>query len=161
MEQSWKKLERAYVTEAVAAAANEMHALRAERENRPGAARTFRALAMARHTHASRALMLLRGRIGDTDTNLEDTLQDLRGWIDEYREGVAIAGEEGATPVEAALSQFLKTAMNHKALAEKADSLSETGLHVCRICGFVAQGDTAPERCPVCDAVRERFQTVD
>jgi rubredoxin len=28
---------------------------------------------------------------------------------------------------------------------------------VCQVCGYVHEGDSAPDRCPICKALQERF----
>jgi rubrerythrin len=29
---------------------------------------------------------------------------------------------------------------------------------VCKICGYVHEGDSAPEKCPICNAGSEKFE---
>ena len=45
--------------------------------------------------------------------------------------------------------------------AEGDKMLSNTGVWVCTVCGFVYVGDVAPELCPVCKVPSWKFEKVD
>jgi len=156
MTQSFEILARAYAEESTQSAKNAMHALKADKEKRPVEARLFRALASAEQVHANKALMLLRGRISDTDTNLQNALAEVETAVEAYRDGIMTAATEKAHAIESTLIHFMKTAMNHKSLLSKQP---DTDLHVCQICGFIAQNDI-PDHCPVCRAVPQQFETM-
>lgn len=56
-----------------------------------------------------------------------------------------------------------ETEKMHKALFEKAKQSVDSGkdvelgaVQVCNLCGYTLEGD-APERCPVCNATRDKF----
>jgi rubrerythrin len=35
----------------------------------------------------------------------------------------------------------------------------ETDYYVCQVCGYVSEGE-APDKCPVCGAIKEKFKAV-
>ena len=159
MKSSEKALADAFAFESRNASKNAMYALKAEKEGQSDQARLFRALASGQQVHASKALMLLRGRIGTTDVNLKSTRDALELAIATYRETIMTAAKERAAAIESSFVHFMKTAMNHKAVIDRVEK-GAADYHVCQICGFIADG-AVPERCPVCRAVPEQFQTID
>lgn len=148
-------LESAYLEEAVQAARFELFALRAEKD-RPRLAKLFRAMARAKQVHASKALMQLRGRIGDNDANLDEARATLSGLPESFSELLEAADD---APAQSLLTQFWKTSMNHKVVAGRYAPEAEASYHVCTVCGFIAEG-ALPERCPVCHALPSKFDTV-
>ena len=55
--------------------------------------------------------------------------------------------------VENGHAELYKKAMNHM-LTDR-----DTEYYVCRVCGYVSE-DEAPERCPICGAVKGKFLLV-
>ena len=156
-ETSARHLATVFITEAVAAARNEILAQKADHEGRVREARLFRSLALAQQVHSGKALMLLRGKASLTEDNLADTIQTMEHSIERYRS--ILEEVEGAA--KNLTDQFLRTAKNHLGLLKRCTGQKEeTVYHVCRICGFIAV-DKVPDRCPVCQAIREKFKTVD
>ncbi|SKA91515.1 Rubrerythrin [Paucidesulfovibrio gracilis DSM 16080] len=154
-----QRLAEAFINESASAARCEVAALRARAEGRPQAARLLNALAVAQKVHADKALMILRGKLGDTDANLDELLEGLDQSATHYQE--ALTCLECATgPANGFLDQFRRTARNHAGLVRQVDERAPSAYQVCTVCGFVAR-ENAPERCPVCDAVPERFACVD
>lgn len=149
-------LESAYLEEAVQAARLELFALRAEKGDQPRLAVFFRAVARAKQVHASKALMQLRGRIGDDGANLDEARETLSVLPESFSE-LLEAADDG--PAQSLLTQFWKTSMNHKVVAGRYAPDAEGAYHVCTVCGFIAEG-TLPERCPVCHALPSKFDTV-
>ena len=144
-----------YLKESVAAARNEICALRAEREGRTQRSRLFKAMVIAQQVHANKALMLLRGKIPAGENALETTRQALEQNIGFY--GTMLDDAQG--PVKAIAAQFLRTAKSHLNLARRLDETKETPYFVCRICGFIS-ADGIPDQCPVCRAIPEKFEEV-
>ncbi|MGE4468711.1 MAG: rubredoxin-like domain-containing protein [Desulfovibrio sp.] len=154
-----QRLAEAFVNESVAAARSEIAALRARAEGRVQAERLFKALAVAQKVHADKALMILRGRLEETDGNLAELLEGLDQSATHYKEALACL-ESATGPAKGFLDQFRRTAMNHAGLVRGVREDEPGPYQVCTVCGFVCRGE-APERCPVCDAVPERFAAVE
>lgn len=132
----------------------------ADKDGRAGSARLLRALAKADEAQARRILALARGKVGDLDGELQELAlrkaHDNAGHLASCQEQARVEGRS----IEAALfGQLLQAARNHAVMLTEPDA--DAGpLHVCQICGYVAAGE-APENCPVCQAVRERFEMVE
>jgi rubrerythrin len=66
--------------------------------------------------------------------------------------------------VKKAFAQTMKTDGEHAALFKKLatheEALHGRVIYVCRICGHI-EFDAVPDHCPVCYAVRGRFERVD
>ena len=75
----------------------------------------------------------------------------------------SVAAEEGNRAILKAFSQARDVESFHADLYKKAlnDMVSdrETDYYVCQVCGYISE-DEAPERCPVCNAVKEKFRLV-
>lgn len=157
-----QRLAEAFVNESAAAARSEIAALKARAEGRPQAERLFKALSVAQKVHADKALMILRGRVEGTDKNLGEMVEALERSAAHYKEAMECleSAENCSGPAFGFLDQFRRTALNHAGLARLLDEARPAPYHVCTVCGFVAVG-RAPERCPVCDAVPERFAAVE
>ena len=151
-EKGYQHLATAFVLETVAAAKNEIRALKAKREARSTAARLFRALTSAQRVHSNKGLMLLRGKISSTDDNIADLMQALERSVATYES--ILEEVEGAA--RGFVDKLLRTTKNHLGLLRKYNEQEEKTYCVCQICGFIAT-EKVPERCPVCQAVKERF----
>jgi len=161
---SEKSLAIAFAAESKAAARNSAFAQKAEKDGYPQIARLFRAVADAESVHARRYLLLMRGKIGATEENLEAAFQnEIKANVDEYPPLIKDAMEEGLKQVERAFSQSRDVENTHAELYKKAmnDMLSDrqTEYYVCQVCGYIAE-DSPPENCPVCGAVKGKFKKV-
>lgn len=157
-------LARAFSQESVLAARHHTYALKARQEGRPGLARLFLAMARAEEVHANRLLMLLRGRLADSEANLAASLdRDLPAHLAAYQDMAARAAAAGEKTAATALGQLIRVEAGHAELAAHLAAAGDAAAPdylVCGVCGFVAEGQ-APERCPVCGAVPERFGLVE
>ena len=151
-EKVYQHLATAFVLETVAAAKNEIRARKAAREARLKAARILRALTSAQRVHSNKGLMLLRGKISSTDNNMADLMQTLERSVATYES--ILEEVEGAA--RSFVDQLLRTTRNHLGLLRKYSEQEEKTYCVCQICGFIAT-EKVPERCPVCQAVKEKF----
>ncbi len=161
---SEKNLAIAFAAESKAAARNSAFAQKAEKDGYPQIAKLFRAVADAESVHARRYLLLMRGKIGATEENLEAAFQnEIKANVDEYPPLIKDAMEEGLKQVERAFSQSRDVENTHAELYKKAmnDMLSDrqTEYYVCQVCGYIAE-DSPPENCPVCGAVKGKFKKV-
>ena len=71
-----KNLSYAFGAESKAAARNEVFAKKAEMEGYTQVARLFRAVSDAESVHSRKFLMLMRGKIGSTEENLETAFEN-------------------------------------------------------------------------------------
>ncbi len=155
-------LAQAFLRQSLTAAKNRVRSQKAAQEGDRAAALMFAALAEAQDVHARKALMFLRGKIEDTAKNRAEALlearelsADMAGWADG-----ACCDKASA----ALLTQMARTLKSHRDLADR----TEPGdMHVCSICGYIHVGGHAGAegeqlgRCPVCQAVPEKFQRVE
>ena len=103
--------------------------------------------------------MLLRGKVGGTGDNLAECILDRRDLVQALPQASESTASAGDKPATALLRQMLEAARSHCDRLRGMDDGVDAAYHVCGICGFVA-GDEVPEQCPVCHAVREKFETV-
>jgi rubrerythrin len=159
-----KNLAYAFAAESKASTRNATFARKADLDGYAQIARLFRAVAEAESVHARRYLMLMRGKIGSTEENLETAFQnEIKANVEEYPKLIKEASEEGVKPALNAFSQARDVESFHAELYKKAinDMVAdrETDYYVCQVCGYVSE-DNAPDRCPVCGAVKEKFKQV-
>ncbi len=159
-----ENLALAFAAESKAAARNRAFALKADQEGYGRIAHLFRAVAEAESVHARRYLMLMRGKIKSTEENLAAAFQnEIKANVEEYPRLIRQAADEDQEVVVNAFSQSRDVEERHAELYKKAmtDMLAEreTTYYVCQVCGYVSE-DQAPENCPVCGAVREKFKEV-
>ncbi|MCK4782283.1 MAG: rubrerythrin family protein, partial [Desulfobacteraceae bacterium] len=135
-----------------------------EMEGYPQIAHLFRAISEAESVHARRYLLLMRGKIGPTEENLETAFQnEIKANVEEYPKLIKDASNEGKEGVLKAFSQSRDVESVHAGLYKKAmnDMLTdrETEYYVCQVCGYVSENE-APDNCPVCRAVKGKFLLV-
>jgi len=159
-----KNLAYAFAAESKAAARNSAFAQKAEKEGYSQIARLFRAVSDAESVHARRYLNLMRGKIGTTEENLETAFQsEIQANVNEYAPLIKDASDEEqkvalnaftqSRDVEAGHAELYKHAMNDMLMDREED------YYVCQVCGYVSEGE-APEKCPICGAVRDKFKLV-
>ena len=163
-EKTEKNLAYAFAAESKASARNATFAKKADLDGYAQIARLFRAVAEAESVHARRYLMLMRGKIGSTEENLETAFQnEIKANVEEYPKLIKEAAEEGVKPALNAFSQARDVESFHAELYKKAinDMVAdrETDYYVCQVCGYVGE-DKAPDKCPVCGAVKEKFKQI-
>ena len=163
-EKTEKNLAYAFAAESKAAIRNEAFARKADAEGYTQIARLFRAVSEAEAVHARRYLLLMRGKIGSTEENLETAFQnEIKANVDEYPPLIKAASDEGKEGPLKAFSHSKDVETGHADLYKRAmnDMLAdrETDYHVCQVCGYVAE-DQAPDNCPICGAVKGKFKLV-
>jgi rubrerythrin len=147
----------AFALESRAAARNQAFALKAIQEGRSQEAKFFRAAAQAQNVVARRLLLILRGKIKDTEQNLAEAFaEELPQRLKNYEECIARA--QG--PAVSAFKQALETGRRQVELRARLQEGRVDDYQVCTICGCLVAGEP-PQRCPVCGALREKFQPVE
>jgi len=139
-----------------------LYAMRAQKDSRPELAQLYLALADSQAMQAQRFLMQVRGTVGPTDVNEQNTFTaEIPQMIEEYRTLQQEAEQLG--------SKALATGFRHSAEVERRnlelhrtmdDRPADTDYYVCDFCGYIAT-DAAPENCPVCTAPQKRFKAMD
>lgn len=163
-EKTERNLGYAFAAESKASIRNAAFAKKADMDNYSQIARLFRAVSDAESVHARRYLLLMRGKIGSTEENLETAFQnEIKANVEEYPKLIKEASDEGNEGVLRAFSQSRDVEGRHSELYKKAmnDMLADrrTEYHVCQVCGYISE-DGAPEKCPVCGAVKSKFKLV-
>jgi len=157
-------LQQAYVGEAKAALRLKLFAEKADDEGYKQIARLFRVIAFSEEIHGKRALRVLK-ETKTTEENLAASFESEKTIAEiAYDSFVKMAEQAGDKPallhfsqsrdVEETHAKLYKQAMNHF-MEER-----ETVYHVCKVCGYVADGEL-PDECPVCAAKKEQFTTFD
>ena len=138
---------------------------KADEEDYPQIAKLFRAIAFAEGVHTERHLRLLgEAVVQSTDENLQSSF-DRETTVNEiyYPQFIRDAEEEGERAAALTFSQARDVEEGHAALYKHAlsamlrDEIQD--YYVCQVCGYVAEWE-APDRCPICNAKREKFQVV-
>jgi rubrerythrin len=163
-EKTERDLAQAFAAESKASVRNDAFARKADAEGFPQIARLFRAVSEAESVHARRYLLLLRGKIGSTEENLQRAFQsEIRANVEEYPKLIRDAAEEGEEGALKAFSQSRDVENRHAELYRSAlnDMVSERRVdyYVCQVCGHVSEQE-APEHCPVCGAVKGKFKLI-
>ena len=159
-----KNLASAFAEESAAAARNEAFAKKAEKNKLLQLSRLFRAFAAAETVHAKKYLLILRGKGGSNEENIKYAFEnDINANEDKYKKLLQDATDEGVKGAEKFFSQSREVAIVHAEMYKEALETLLIGkdqkYHVCTICGYIRE-DKAPENCPVCGAVKSRFNNI-
>ncbi len=157
-------LRQAYAGEAKAALRLKLFAEKADEEGYKQIAHLFRVIAFSEEIHGKRALRVLR-EIKTTEENLAESFESEKTVAEiAYDRFVKMAEEAGDKPALLHFSQSRDVEDTHAKLYKQAmnDFMEEreTVYHVCKVCGYVADG-VLPDECPVCGAKKEQFTTFD
>jgi rubrerythrin len=140
-------------------------AKKADNEGYPQVAKLFRAAAEAETVHAHSHLRTLKG-VKTTAENLKSAIEgETHEFKEMYPAMIEEAEKEGNKPAVRSFSFANDVEKVHAGLYEKAlESLENPKdvdcYYVCSVCGFTCE-DEAPEKCPVCGALKKAFNKVD
>jgi rubrerythrin len=138
---------------------------KADQEGYKQVAKLFRAAAAAETIHALNHLHVMGG-VGKTSDNLKSAIE---GETAEFREMYPVFIEQARKEKaqDAAILSFEvanKVEKIHAGLYKQAlDNLGRNravDYYVCSICGNTVE-ESAPEKCPICNAPKEMFKRVD
>ena len=140
---------------------------KADKEGHSQIARLLRAIAEAETVHARSHLSTL-GDIKTTRENLEGAISgEHYEFTKMYPEFIEQSKAEGNKRAEVVFNYASKVEKIHHALYEKALKALEEGQKladkpylVCPVCGYTVEGE-APEKCPICQAPKARFKSVE
>ncbi|MHB1415453.1 MAG: rubrerythrin family protein [Chloroflexota bacterium] len=142
-------------------------AKKAETDGFPQIARLFRAAAEAETVHAHAHFRVMKG-VGSTADNLKAAIGgEHYEFTQMYPEFLAEAEKENNRPAMITFKNALAVEEIHHRLYSDALSTMEAGkdlpaaaMHVCGVCGYTVAGE-APDKCPVCGALKTRFANVE
>jgi len=162
-EMTKENLQSALAGESQAAMKYLAFADKAEREGKPNIARLFRAISYAEQVHAINHLREL-GKVGDTVANLQAAIDGENFEVDEmYAAYLQVAEAQEEKGAMRSMKYAIEAEKIHADMYADARQAAETGadadigtVHICPICGFTHIGEP-PDRCPVCNAKKERF----
>jgi rubrerythrin len=155
-----------------------IYAERARKEQLPNVARLFSAIAAAEKVHATNhyrniiskgaavtvagALFGSRRVSDDLQAGIEGETFEVNEMYPAYIEVARAQAERGA---EISFTWAWEAEKIHASLFQQAKQAVDEGrdvdlgpVQVCVVCGYTVEGD-APERCPICNATKERFNT--
>jgi len=164
MNKTEKNLWEAFAGESQANRKYLAFAAHAEKEGLKQIAKLFRAAAEAETIHAHAHLRALKA-IKSTSENLKEAIAgETHEFKTMYPAMIEAAKAEGDKAAERTFTYANEVEKVHAALYEKAlkemDNLKETDYYVCPVCGYTCE-DSAPDKCPVCGAVKKFFCKVD
>jgi len=140
-------------------------ARKAEAEDYAQIAKLFRAVAAAEGVHAERHLRQLgEAVVQQTEDSLSSSFER-ESTVNEvyYPRFIREAEEEGERAAALVFSQARDVEEGHAMLYKQAMGAmlrdESHDYHVCKVCGYIAERE-APDRCPVCNAKRDRFELV-
>ena len=152
---------------------------RADTDSFPNVARLFRAISRAEQAHATGHFNAMRDVAGAFDVGagggfgLGSTSDNLAGAIEgenfEVREMYPAYLEVAKLQEESAAVRSIGYAVEaekiHAAMFTEARQAVDSGndvelgpVQICTVCGHTIEGD-APERCPVCNAMKQKYMT--
>ena len=171
-------LKSAYAGESQANMRYTIYAKKAREEGYPNVARLFTAVAFAEQVHASNHYRNIMSKGESVTVSMavfgsRSTSENLQAGIDgetfeinemypAYKTVAEFQGEKGA---EISFTWALEAEKIHASLYQKAKQAVDGGedvdlgpIQICQVCGYTVEGD-APERCPICKALKQRFKT--
>ena len=163
-EKTKKNLMEAFAGESQANRKYLAFASKAEQEGYPGVAKLFRAAAAAETVHAHSHLRALGG-INTTKDNLKEAISgETHEFVSMYPNMIDEAKAEGEKVAEKSFVFANEVEQIHAGLYKKAldnlDNFPVKDYYVCSVCGYTV-ADEAPEKCPVCGAMKKAFNKVD
>ena len=162
-----ENLAAAFAGESQASRKYTYFAEKADQEGHKRVARLFRAAADAETVHARNHLRVMQG-IGSTAENLRSAISgENHEFTEMYPEFIKTANAEGNKKAADSFDLANKVEKIHHTLYSDAlgkldgDQAAEVKtFHVCQVCGYTVEGD-APDRCPVCNALKKAFKPIE
>ena len=138
-------------------------AKKAEAEGFPQIARLFRSAAEAETIHAHAHFNVVGG-VKDTVENLKAAIEgEGHEFKEMYPAFLEVALKEGNKKAEVSIKNAMAVEKIHYDLYTEALAMLKSGkdlpagdIWVCPVCGNTVKGN-APEKCPICNVMREKF----
>ncbi|MHA2155035.1 MAG: rubrerythrin family protein [Candidatus Hodarchaeales archaeon] len=143
------------------------YAKQADKDGLPQIGRVFRAAAAAETIHAHTHFRTVGG-VKSTVENVKDAMSgEHYEFTAMYPEFLEEAKKEGNKRAERSFDLANQVEKVHHELYSKALKAAEAGkdldavkMFVCEVCGYTVEGE-APEVCPICGAVHDKFFEVE
>ena len=141
-------------------------AKKAEAEGHPGIAKIFRAAADGETVHALAHLRVMGG-VKSTAENLAAAMEgESQEFKEMYPAYISAAQAEGNKAAEGSFKNAIAVEQVHYSLYSEAAKRLGSGedmkigkIFVCQVCGNAFLEET-PDKCPVCGAVRSKFNEI-
>jgi rubrerythrin len=156
-------LEAAFAGESQAHMKYSIFADKAEQEGLANVARLFRAISFAEQMHATGHFKAL-GNVSGTADNLQAAIGGETYEVEEmYPAFIAVSELQEEQAAVRSEKWAFEAEKVHAGMYERARQAVTAGqdvqmgaVRICSVCGWTVEGD-APDRCPICGAVREKF----
>lgn len=166
MSKSTNNLKAAFAGESQANRRYLAFAKKADAEGLPQIAALFRAAAMAETVHALNHLRIA-GEIGMTISNLDEAISgETFEFTKMYPEFLEVSRQEKNKQAEWSFNVANQVEEIHARLFQKAlkalkanEEMPKTDYYVCEVCGNTVE-NSAPDRCLICGAPREKWLKV-
>ena len=147
------------------AARKKVYSRLAAKKGNTEVAHLLRAMMESEAVQAKRMYNTMRGRIDKSEEYLATIFEkEVQDNIDAYSEKIREAEQAGMTSIVHALSQLRaaeKILLSFYNRESKDISIDKDMKYfVCQFCGYVSR-NSAPDKCPICTADKERFKTID
>jgi rubrerythrin len=166
MSDSLENLNAAFAGESQASRKYLYFSEKADKDGQTQIARLFRAASEAETVHARNHLKAMTG-IGTTEDNLKAAISgEHEEFTAMYPGFIKTAQAENNTRAETTFTWANKVEKVHHGLYEKALADLKSGkkqenkpIYVCPVCGNTIEGE-APDKCPVCGALKSQFKLI-
>lgn len=161
MSKTMENLKNAFAGESQANRKYLAFAQKAEQDNKPFAARVFRAAAEAETLHAHSHLRAMKG-IGSTEENLKEAIGgETYEFTEMYPPMIQDAEAEGEKAAARGMTLANEAEKVHAEMFKKAlaDPAKAAKVFVCMVCGHLAE-DHAPDACPICGAKGSTYKEI-
>lgn len=168
MSKTYEDLQAAFSGESQANRKYLAYAEKADQDGYPQAAKLFRAAAAAETVHAHNHFRAM-GAVKSTVENLKDAIAgENYEAVTMYPDFLEDAKAEGENKKAIRSFEFaLAVEKTHEALytemlenLEESKDVESVDYYICEVCGHTHVGE-APDECPVCGALKNRFFKVD
>lgn len=163
-----KNLNAAFAGESQARVKYQFYASKAKKEGYEQISAIFQETSDNEKEHAKIWYKLLHDGVADTMTNLKDAAAgENYEYTDMYKKFAEDAREEGFNEIAELFEKVGEIEKHHEERYRKLIENIEKGMVFkgdgvtvwkCRNCGYIHIGDSAPEKCPVCDHPQSYFE---
>ena len=163
-----QNLNAAFAGESQARVKYQFYASKAKKEGYEQISAIFQETSDNEKEHAKIWYKLLHDGVADTMTNLKDAAAgENYEYTDMYKKFAEDAREEGFNEIAELFEKVGEIEKHHEERYRKLIENIEKGMVFkgdgvtvwkCRNCGYIHIGDSAPEKCPVCDHPQSYFE---
>lgn len=159
-----QEMELAFAKMSKSSVLNRLYSVKVKREGNVLLSKLLNSISRSEKIHARRSLMYIRGKLGGLTEYLDLLLQlKQENASIKYPKISRLSIDSGKKKASEAFDQISKVEKIHLNLLKKAlqgGIDTSTKYYVCQICGYIAV-DKIPLKCPVCNAVQEKFRMED